>query len=98
MKTGIEAFAEERQKQIEKHGFTGEHHAKNPAWYDKNQLVDAAKYLSNQKISPIAYCPKNWDAAWFERLCRKPFKERLKISGALMAAEWDRQKSLGNFK
>lgn len=96
MKTGIEAFAEERQKQIDKHGFTGKHHAKHPEWYDNHQLTRAAFYLAYKDLNGT-WCPENWDIEWFGRLCKKPFKERLKIAGALLAAEWDRQKALGNF-
>lgn len=97
METGIEAFSGERQKQIDKHGFTGQHHAEHPEWYDDNQLIDAANWLSSPKQISSTWFPKNWDKEWFDRLFKKPFKERLKIAGALLAAEWDRQKALGNF-
>ena len=42
MKTGIELITEERKKQIDKHGFTAEHHVNHPEWYDRLQLEDAA--------------------------------------------------------
>lgn len=88
MKTGIELISEEREKQISKHGFTGEHHFNHPEYYDKNQLVEAAVKIG----APIPYnqAPENWDAKWFSNLCNRPYKERLIISGALIVAEIDR--------
>lgn len=94
MKTGIELFTEERQKQISKHGFTGEHHALHPEWYDENQLVQASQYLSLQNLNHSSWHPKNWDSEWFKNLCYRPYRERLAISGALLAAELDRLNKL----
>lgn len=93
MKTGIQAFSEERQKQIDKYGFTGKHHAEHPEWYSENQLVLAAKWLQNKEIKAVWF-PDNWDQQWFSRLCIKPYKERLIIAGALLAAEYDRLEAL----
>jgi len=88
MKTGVELITEEREKQISKHGFTGEHHAKHPEWYDKNQLIEASAKLSHK----ISYneTPENWNSEWFTNLCNRPHKERLIIAGALLASELDR--------
>lgn len=101
MKTGIEAFAEERQKQIDKHGFTGEHHANHPECYEKGQLLSASFMLAHtdSEMIPVwrKLAPLNWNLEWWQKIMDKPFKERLKIAGALLAAEWDRQKALGNF-
>lgn len=101
MKTGIDLLNEERQKQIDKHGFTGKHHAENPQWYDKNQLVTAAAALINiedwNKVSPLIretyerVVPLNWDADWYRNLLARPYEERLQIAGALLAAELDRR-------
>jgi hypothetical protein len=93
MKNGVELIAEERQEQIIKHGFTGEHHVNHIEWYDENQLVEAAKVLSTPDLSGNVWYPKNWDHVWFYRLCRKPYFERLVIAGALIAAEIDRLQS-----
>lgn len=95
MKTGIQLIAEERQKQINKHGFTGEHHAKHPEWYDKGQLVYAAIRLIDYEVDGITaiyknLVPENWDLEWWQRLCDKPKEERLIIASALIAAELDR--------
>jgi len=88
MSKGVELIAIERKKQIEKHGFTAEHHAKHPEWYDENQLIDASRRLS-YKIANDSV-PTNWDSDWFSNLCKKPYTERLIIAGALLASEWDR--------
>lgn len=97
METGVEMIADERQlKQIEKHGFTAEHHAMHPEWYGNGQLIDAAnmisaydeKELGNQVYRTI--CPLNWDLVWWQKLCDKPQIERLAIAGAFLAAEIDR--------
>ena len=96
MKTGIELISQERQEQIEKHGYTGEHHAAHPEWYDEGQLISAAHMLSayDPYRSPEdlyrRMVPLHWDKKWWQRMCDKPFKERLIIAGALIAAEIDR--------
>lgn len=90
MRTGIQLITEERQKQIDKHGFTAEHHALNSdKWYHNNQLIEASNTLS-MPIIKSCLVPLNWDIAWFSELCKKPYKERLIIAGALIAAELDR--------
>ena len=88
MKTGIELIKEERQKQIDKHGFTAEHHVNHPEWYESDQLSRAAaSILMPNKIS---LAPDNWDMVWFRNLKGREKKERLVIAGALIAAELDR--------
>jgi len=89
METGLEKIIVQRiEKQIGKHGFTGEHHANHPEWYAEGQLVTASYRLSKE----IAYSvePKNWDSMWWIDLCMKPYIERLSIAGSFMAAEIDR--------
>lgn len=89
MKTGIELITEERQKQIDKHGFTAEHHALNTdKWYKESQLIEASIKLSY--VIPDKKTPKNWSKPWFSNLCDRTHKERLIIAGALIAAELDR--------
>lgn len=99
MKTGIEKISEERQKQIDKHDFTAQHHVDHPEWYDKDQLVTAAVALCNfkDKIENsdlhkiyMKICPKNWGQNKWKALLERPYEERLKIAGALLAAELDR--------
>ncbi len=92
MKTGIELIAQERKEQIEKHGFDIE---KDAEFYQKNELVDAALYAMT--FDRERY-PESW-SFWFhdkmrskeERMSEHDFHiERLKIAGALIAAEIDR--------
>lgn len=95
-KTGIQLIADERhENQIKKHGFTGEHHAQHPEWYDKGQLPYAAELLIS--MNPVAddQYPLNWDYTWFKDLLCRSYKERLVIAGALIASELDRLMSLG---
>lgn len=97
MKTGIELIAEERQKQIEKYGFTGEHHANHPEWYNDDQLIKAAFVITINELSDESIrtsLPLNWNLEWFSELCKKPLIERLTIAGALIAAEIDRIQNL----
>ena len=90
MSKGVELIAIERnEKQIEKHGFTAKHHAEHPEWYDRGQLIEAAHILSMKEIKSCLV-PFNWDAEWFKNLCLRSHKDRLIISGALLASEWDR--------
>lgn len=94
MKTGIELIAAERQKQIDKHGFTGKHHLAHPQWYDNNQLQQAAVTLLMHEIDEVvdvdAVLPPGWDIEWFRDLNNRPRKVRLIIAAALIAAELDR--------
>lgn len=94
MKTGIELITEERKKQIDKHGFTAEHHVNHPEWYDRLQLEDAAINILHPFITAtednMPETPENWDKEWFENLCKRNREERLIIAAALIAAELDR--------
>lgn len=89
MDTGIELITKEREKQIVKHGFTAEHHALHPEWYEAGQLIEAAHTLSMKEIK-TCLVPYNWDAKWFSKLCLKSHEDRLVISAALLASEFDR--------
>jgi len=94
MKTGIELIAQERQKQIDKHGFTGKHHADHPEWYEVLQLQYAATTLLMHELEEVIdvhdNLPNGWDLDWFIKLNAKDRKQRLIIAGALIAAELDR--------
>ena len=93
-KTGIELIAAERQNQIDKHGFTGQHHADHPEWYDNFQLQYAATTLLMHEFEEVVdtkdHLPDGWDQDWFDKLNAKQRTERLIIAGALIAAELDR--------
>jgi len=88
---GCRSICEERLKQINKHGFTAQHHKANPQWYLELQLKSAAISLLSDSLNfREASCPENWDVDWWVKLCNKSVEERSVISGALTAAELDR--------
>ena len=68
---GVELIAKERQKQIDKHGFTAEHHVNHPEWYEENQMVDAVKGLLSESIYRV---PLNWDQKWYTNLTQRDYK------------------------
>ena len=86
--SGAELIAIERQEQIEKHGRTVEEDVR---FNTKGQLSVAAGILS-QKFIPdnMDLIPKEWNEIIWNNMLRKPYKERLIIAGALIAAEIDR--------
>jgi len=83
MKTGVELIAEERQEQIKKHGFDIQN--------SQNELIKAALFA----INPDQFeWPYYWDEEFRRKIKNKPNSvERLKIAGALIAAEIDRLQS-----
>lgn len=90
---GVQLIGAEREKQIDKHGFTAEHHVNHPEWYEEDQLPNAAVSI----LIPDSLCagvPKNWDVKWFRDMMKRSVKERLVIAGALIAAELDRLNEL----
>lgn len=92
-KTGVELIAEERQKQIDKHGFTAQYHVEHPEYYEQNQLNQASASLILFDVIPddlFLEVPENWDKDWFYKLLNHSQFERLVIAGALIAAELDR--------
>jgi hypothetical protein len=94
-KTGIELIAQERQEQIEKHGRTID---RDIAENDKNQLSSGASILALNypficlEVYDVeeSHCPPDWDQELWCKMVNKPYKERLIIAGALIAAEIDR--------
>ncbi len=100
MKSGIELIAEERQEQLNKHHRSIEGDVQQNF---KGQLMQGASLLLQKtEGSPFddgsngldhcfrAIVPDGWDKAIYEKMFDKPYKERLVIAGALIAAEIDR--------
>lgn len=93
---GTKVVIDERQHQINKHGFTGQHHKEHPEWYEDGQLLSAARMLTlynPEEEVTIVYRdlePLNWDKDWWERLCDKSLEDRIRIASALCIAELDR--------
>lgn len=83
---GVQLIDKERREQVEKHGRTLTHDIVENTF---NQLTDGAMMLlmeDRQKMNK----PSNWDKEIWLKMINKPYKERLIISGALIAAEIDR--------
>ncbi len=92
--TGIELITKEREEQITKHNYSVESDKNNNTEY---QLVDAVNILiipeENMEVfraNSSLYCPIGWSIEKWNNALAKPFKERLAIGGALLAAEIDR--------
>lgn len=83
MKSGINEIAIERKEQIEKHGWSLE----NDQYYSRGQLGCAAKYAL---MSYTGIWPPDWDPYFKVKVDKKPLIERLRVAGALIAAEIDR--------
>lgn len=93
---GIELIAQERREQIEKHGRTIDNDVDQN---DAYQLVSAASMLTwvneeDYDNDPDMVCPSDWDVKVWRKMMHKPYKERLIIAGALIAAEIDRLQRL----
>lgn len=84
MKTGIELIAEERQEQIEKHGWSAEHDSFN----ENGELLQAARFALGADE-----WPENWDLNFAEKISSKDEIGKLKVGAALIAAEIDRLNS-----
>ncbi len=91
MKTGIELIAEERREQVEKHGFTTEMDSNVQG---SRQLARAAAVIVHPETSrsfrKMLVLMPEWNDLICAKICNKDYKERLKIAGALIAAELDR--------
>lgn len=95
---GVQLIDMERKEQIEKHGYDVLD-SSNKIYYEHEQLINAALYALTLNED---YYPKSWGDEWHMKMAIKsntmPFKEwrieRLKIAGALIAAEIDRLNSI----
>lgn len=94
MQNGIQLISEERKQQILKHSKTVYYDVTNN---DRFQLSEVASLLAaenwgHQSEEDIAdeYGPYGWEEAVLIKMLKKPYKERLIIAGALIAAELDR--------
>jgi len=84
--TGVELIAKERAEQIEKHGKTVE----KDCLHNKNkELITVARELLTTHPGNMGF-PENWNRSQVHKIASKPYKERLIVAGALIAAEIDR--------
>lgn len=89
-KTGIQLIAQERQEQIEKHGYDSDHDAR---YNDENshRIGSDLRYAAMHALWPEGqFYPPKWESWFRDKITQKSYKERLIISGALIAAEIDR--------
>lgn len=90
--TGIELIAKERKEQIEKHGRS----IHEDRVHNSELPYALTKAASSLTIYPMTTTvvefgrPENWNKDIWEKMCKKKYKERLIIAGALIAAEIDR--------
>lgn len=95
MKTGIELIAEERAEQLLKHNRTIEKDVKENGSYQL--AIGASKLLAYPAECHDYQTPPNgWSVDIYKKMRDKPYKERLIIAGALIAAELDRLGALAN--
>lgn len=94
--TGISLITQERKEQIEKHKIK----IINDITFNNHyQLSQAAGLLcmddmDDLQVSYEECMPVDWDLNKWTKICEKPYKERLIIAGALLAAEIDRLDSI----
>ena len=88
--TGIELIAKERKEQIEKHDIS----VKNDAQFNSLMLFNGITPIPIAVIGILddsfQHAPVHWDKKMLDKIRKKPYKERLIIAGALLAAEIDR--------
>lgn len=96
---GIELIAQEREEQLTKHLRTV---TDDVELNNEEQLSKAASILLYNHDNCLDkdgiiedHCPQGWDKEIWSRMVNKTYKDRLIISGALIAAELDRINHLG---
>lgn len=91
-KSGVELIAIEREEQITKHHRTIEADKKQNLFF---QLSLAAAMLTAPDVSQWATpTPQGWSEQIWNKMLSKPYKERIIIAGALLAAELDRLQAM----
>lgn len=83
----IQLIKKERAEQIRKHGRTVEYDKKHNG---SGQLLYAAGVLATELYQYYNPAPMGWDENYWGKVQKKPYKERLIIAAALLAAEIDR--------
>ena len=89
LNNGALSIVKERAEQITKHGRTIQ---KDVEFNTSRQLSNAASILASYDAKKAANNkrPHGWGIDIWDKMVNKPYKERLKIAGALLAAEIDR--------
>lgn len=94
---GLKLITNERYEQIGKHGYDESFIKANPKYYDDCEMAQVASLLISIQgdmafhESDLEMIPESWDDDEENRkMLLKPYRERLIIAGALIAAELDR--------
>lgn len=96
MQTGIELIKKEREEQILKHGRTTEMDIQENSSYQL--AIGASKLLAYPAECNNSQLPPNgWDIDLYKKMREKPYRERLIIAGALIAAELDRLSAIREY-
>lgn len=90
MKTGIELISHERWEQIYKHGRLIEDDV------DINEGGELAIAAVATITGEDGKFPAGWDLVAIQKICDKPYYQRLIIAGAFIAAEIDRLNASGS--
>lgn len=96
--TGLEEIQEERNEQIHKHNRS----VKNDVIYNGNgEIPQAIKSLvipdrvrEGMDMDGESFKPYSWRSDIWIKMWNKPYNERVRIAGALCAAEIDRLKAV----
>ena len=88
--TGIELIAKERKEQLEKHGISVKNDAQFNSKMEFNGLPALPLAVVGLLDDSCQRVPGHWDTKRLEKMRSKPYKERLIIAGAMLAAEIDR--------
>jgi len=95
-KSGIELINQERQEQIEKHGWSLEH----DQYYRDHQLIEAAHFCIEQaqikeglKKTEQHEWPSGWDQFFEDKIREKSIVDQYVVAGAFYMAEIDRTNS-----
>ncbi|WP_431129683.1 hypothetical protein [Flagellimonas flava] len=94
MKTGIELIAEERKEQIEKHGRSIEMDVKINTDFQLGTAACCLCYEAIEEIDCRNEPPTEWNLELWQKMHDKPYKQRLIIAGAMLAAEIDRLQAI----
>lgn len=83
-KDPLELINEARTEQIEKHGYSVQFHFDNPQWYNADQLLQAASFCVQPKVSKW---PDGWKMSAADKIAEKPRIEQLAIAGAFILTQ-----------
>lgn len=101
---GVKLIAVERAEQIQKHGWSLKQDAVTKNHYQLSQAASLLCWVDPEDVGGVCVstgpkgdvydfshcCPSDWDELVFNKMMNKPYDHRIKVAGALLAAELDR--------